>query len=97
MTPPPSDPTEPADAAGGEDKAAGPDRDTGARFPDIADLGYEQARDELADTVRRLEGGQVDLETSVALWERGEALAAHCERFLDNAEARLRRDEPADG
>ncbi|KRE61114.1 exodeoxyribonuclease VII small subunit [Nostocoides sp. Soil756] len=56
---------------------------------DVADLGYEQARDELVDIVARLEGGQVGLEESMTLWERGEALATHCGRWLDQAEERI--------
>ena len=47
-------------------------------FPEVADLSYEQARNELVDVVSRLEGGQVGLEESMTLWRRGEALAAHC-------------------
>ena len=53
------------------------------------ELGYEQARDELVDVVRRLEAGGVTLEESLALWERGEQLAAICQRWLDGARARL--------
>lgn len=56
---------------------------------DIAALSYEQARDELVSIVARLEAGQVGLEDSLALWQRGEALAAHCSRWLDGAEAQL--------
>jgi exodeoxyribonuclease VII small subunit len=56
---------------------------------DPAQLGYEQARDELLDVVRRLESGNVPLEESLALWERGEALAARCEEWLDGARARV--------
>ena len=52
-------------------------------------IGYEQARDELVDIVRRLEAGGATLEESLALWERGEALAATCQRWLDGARARL--------
>ncbi len=52
-------------------------------------MGYEQARDELADVVRRLEAGGTSLEESLSLWERGEALAAVCQRWLDGARARL--------
>ncbi|WP_168582077.1 exodeoxyribonuclease VII small subunit [Gephyromycinifex aptenodytis] len=59
------------------------------RFPDIAALSYEAARDELVDVVSALERGQADLEQSVNLWERGEALAAHCTGLLDRATARL--------
>jgi exodeoxyribonuclease VII small subunit len=52
-------------------------------------LGYEQARDELIDVVRRLETGGTSLEESLALWERGEELAKVCRRWLDGARARL--------
>jgi exodeoxyribonuclease VII small subunit len=52
-------------------------------------LGYEQARDELIEVVRRLEAGGVGLEESLTLWERGEALAAICEQWLAGARARL--------
>ena len=55
----------------------------------VADLGYEEARQQLVDLVARLEGGQVGLEESMELWQRGEALAAHCEAWLDRAEANL--------
>jgi exodeoxyribonuclease VII small subunit len=55
---------------------------------DIANLTYEQARDELISIVARLEGGQIGLEDSMALWQRGEALATHCNTWLDGAEAR---------
>lgn len=50
---------------------------------------YEAARDELADIVRRLEQGGITLEESLALWERGEQLAATCQTWLDGAKARL--------
>ncbi|WFB07628.1 exodeoxyribonuclease VII small subunit [Streptomyces sp. LX-29] len=52
-------------------------------------LGYEQARDELVEVVRRLEAGGTTLEESLALWERGEELARVCRRWLDGARARL--------
>jgi exodeoxyribonuclease VII small subunit len=51
--------------------------------------GYEQARDELIEVVRRLEAGGTTLEESLALWERGEELAKVCRRWLDGARARL--------
>ena len=60
-----------------------------ADFPDITDLTYEQARDELISIVAQLEGGQTGLESSMTLWQRGEALAAHCSTWLDGAEAKL--------
>ena len=52
-------------------------------------LSYEQARDELASVVKRLETGGLTLEQSLELWERGERLAAVCGRLLEGARARL--------
>ncbi len=52
-------------------------------------LSYEQARDELAGVVRRLEAGGLTLEQSLELWERGEKLAGVCAEWLDGARARL--------
>lgn len=52
-------------------------------------LTYEQARDELADVVRKLEAGGLTLEESLSLWERGEKLAGICEEWLEGARARL--------
>lgn len=60
---------------------------------DIAGLTYEQARDELVDIVARLENGQSELEESMGLWQRGEALAAHCATWLDRAEAKIAAQE----
>jgi exodeoxyribonuclease VII small subunit len=51
--------------------------------------GYEQARDQLAELVKRLEAGGLTLEQSLELWERGEQLAAICEEWLEGARARL--------
>lgn len=56
---------------------------------DIKNLSYEQAREELMNVVNQLETGGVPLETSLALWERGEALAAHCENWLNGVSERL--------
>jgi exodeoxyribonuclease VII small subunit len=53
------------------------------------DLSYEQARDELIRVVSTLEQGASTLEESLALWERGEALATRCEEWLIGAKARL--------
>jgi exodeoxyribonuclease VII small subunit len=50
---------------------------------------YEAAREELIEVVRKLEAGGVPLEDSLALWERGEHLAAVCQQWLDGARARL--------
>ncbi len=72
--------------------------DTGSAdsAPDLDALSYEQARDELVDVVRRLEAGGTSLEESLALWERGEALATRCQRWLDGARQRLDAARSAD-
>ena len=62
----------------------------------FAELSYEQARDELISVVAQLEGGQLGLEESMRLWQRGEALAAHCSTWLDGAEAALSQDQADD-
>jgi exodeoxyribonuclease VII small subunit len=56
---------------------------------DVAEMSYEQARDELVKVVSELEQGSVTLEQSLALWERGEALANQCESWLSGARKRL--------
>jgi len=61
---------------------------------------YEQARDQLAEVVKRLESGGLTLEQSLELWERGERLAALCAEWLEGARARLaaamtQRERPA--
>lgn len=76
----------PADAA---DAAAAGEPTAADENADVAAMSYEQARDELVDIVARLENGQVGLEDSMVLWARGEALTAHCTRWLDSAEARI--------
>lgn len=56
---------------------------------DTTGLSYEQARDELVRVVGELEQGSATLEESLALWERGEALARRCEEWLLGAKERL--------
>ncbi|GAB2658221.1 exodeoxyribonuclease VII small subunit [Prescottella soli] len=56
---------------------------------DVAELGYEAARDELVVVVKTLELGGLDLDESLALWERGEALAKRCEEHLAGARQRV--------
>ena len=53
------------------------------------ELGYEHAREELAEVVLKLESGGVPLADSMALWERGEKLAAICQQWLDGAKAKV--------
>ncbi|HET7784153.1 MULTISPECIES: exodeoxyribonuclease VII small subunit [Micrococcaceae] len=62
----------------------------------IAALSYEEAREQLIAVVGKLEAGGASLEESLALWERGEALAARCEEWLEGARKRLAaaRDQP---
>lgn len=68
-----------------------------------AELGYEQARDQLVEVVRELETGGLSLEQSLALWEKGERLAKICEHHLDGARERIEaalasvEEEPEEG
>jgi exodeoxyribonuclease VII small subunit len=72
-------------AAAGRGSAAG----ERASADGVNNLTYEQARDELVRVVNELEQGSSTLEESLALWERGEALAKRCEEWLVGAKARL--------
>ena len=62
---------------------------TPVTLDDLSALSYEQARDELVRVVGELEQGSATLEESLALWERGEALARRCEEWLLGAKERL--------
>ncbi len=57
---------------------------------DIDQLTYEQAFAELEELVGRLESGQIDLDEAVKLFERGQALAQHCQQLLENADLKVR-------
>ncbi len=57
----------------------------------VEQMSFEAALKELEDIVSRLEQGEVDLEDSIALYERGQALKAHCEKKLKAAEGRLEK------
>jgi len=59
--------------------------------PDIESLSFEQALAELESIVQQLESGEVELEKSIAIYERGAALRAHCEGKLKNAELKVER------
>ena len=59
-------------------------------FRKIEDLTYEQAFAELETIVASLEANQKSLDESIALFERGQALAKHCAALLDQAELRVR-------
>ena len=59
-------------------------------------LSYEDARDQVAEIVSKLEGGQATLEDSLALWDKGEALAKVCQDWLDGAKAKLDAIRPTE-
>jgi exodeoxyribonuclease VII small subunit len=59
--------------------------------PDIAIMPFEAALAELEGIVDKLEKGAVALEESIKIYERGEALKAHCDRLLKNAEMRIEK------
>jgi exodeoxyribonuclease VII small subunit len=73
----------------------------------IEDLSYEQAFDELEEIVRVLDSGEQDLESSLALFERGQALAGRCSQLLEAAEVKMNQlveaedgdvaEQPVDG
>jgi exodeoxyribonuclease VII small subunit len=58
---------------------------------DISHLSFEQALAALEDIVKQLERGDVPLDQSITLYERGEALRAACQARLDAAGARIER------
>lgn len=61
------------------------------KFTDIKELSFEKALKELEQIVGRLERGDVELEESINIWERGEALKDHCDRLLKQAESRVEK------
>ena len=61
---------------------------------EIENLSFEQAFGELENTVQKLETGGLTLEQSLILFERGQALAAHCNTLLDSAELKVRQLSP---
>lgn len=62
-----------------------------ASVNDIKSLPFEKALQELEQIVAKLEKGDVPLEESVAIYERGEALKAHCEKLLRSAELKVEK------
>lgn len=66
----------------------------GGSQDDLASLTYEQVRAALDEVVNRLESSTVDLAQSLALWERGNALADIAQAFLDGARERIRTARP---
>ena len=58
---------------------------------EVKDLSFEQAVAELENIVARLERGDVALDQSIAIYERGEALKKHCEKLLSAAESRIEK------
>lgn len=61
---------------------------------EIEDLTFEETFAELEEIVSRLEVGGLPLEDSLALFERGQALAAHCSALLDKAELKVKQITP---
>jgi exodeoxyribonuclease VII small subunit len=59
--------------------------------PDIAQMTFEDALRALEDVVRKLESGEVPLDDSISLYERGELLRKHCQARLDAAQARIEK------
>jgi exodeoxyribonuclease VII small subunit len=61
------------------------------KHADIRDMTFERALKELETIVHRLERGDVELEESIAIYERGEQLKEHCDRLLKQAEAKVEK------
>jgi exodeoxyribonuclease VII small subunit len=61
------------------------------KHADIKDMTFERALKELEGIVSRLERGDVELEESIAIYERGEVLRDHCDRLLRQAEAKVEK------
>ncbi len=76
--------------------AQGNPRD-GANLPDVASLSFEEALKALEEIVTKLERGDVPLEESIAIYERGEALKKRCEGLLAQAEERVEKIRAAEG
>ncbi|MBU1212478.1 MAG: exodeoxyribonuclease VII small subunit [Alphaproteobacteria bacterium] len=70
---------------------AGAGQGAAGQHADIAKLSFEKALAELEGIVGKLERGDVELEQSIAMYERGEALKAHCNRLLAQAEAKVEK------
>ena len=62
-----------------------------------SDLAFEQAFAQLEEIVARLESAELSLDESLALFERGQTLAAHCARLLDAAELKVKQLSPGGG
>ncbi|MCB1480900.1 MAG: exodeoxyribonuclease VII small subunit [Rhodobiaceae bacterium] len=66
--------------------------DNPATLPeDVAKLSFEDALAQLEEIVGKLEKGQVPLEESIRIYERGEALRRHCDVLLKEAEAKIEK------
>jgi exodeoxyribonuclease VII small subunit len=68
-----------------------------AALPDVTTLAFERALKELEEIVTKLERGDVPLEESIAIYERGEALKKRCESLLSEAEERVEKIRTAEG
>lgn len=64
---------------------------SGSQQPDIAEMTFEQALVALEEIVTQLERGDVPLDQSITLYERGEKLRAACQERLDSAQARIEK------
>ena len=64
---------------------------TSTKDTSIKDMSFEQALAELEAIVETMEAGKVDLNSSIATYERGEKLKKHCDAMLKEAEARVEK------
>lgn len=61
----------------------------------VNEMNYEQAKQQLIAVIKRMETGNLPLEETLNIWERGEQLAAHCQSILDQARQRIATHPPA--
>ena len=66
-----------------------------SKSSELKTIPYEKARDELAEIVAQLESGELGLEESIKIWERGEELVKVCQEWLDGAKARIEKAKDA--
>jgi len=66
-------------------------------LPDVGTLSFEVALKQLEEIVTKLERGDVPLEESIAIYERGEALKKRCEALLAQAEERVEKIRAQEG
>jgi len=74
-----------------------PTKSKAKAVPSVDELSFEVALAELEETVRQLEAGELSLDESLALFERGQMLSARCQQLLQSAELKVQQLAPKAG